>query len=86
MVTRFCERNGIRFPSVRIVIRSYEFVSLVHRRILARVFGVPVFNLYGSMGTGHLLIENESGEMKPSYDTAMLEVVELEDSSKGPTV
>jgi phenylacetate-CoA ligase len=72
----FCERRGIRFPSVRFVICSYEFVSVVHRRILQRVFGVPVFNLYGSTETGHLLMENEAGEMKPSYDTALLEVVD----------
>jgi len=74
----FCERNGIRFPSLRLVICSYEFVSVVHRRILQRVFGVPVFNLYGSTETGHLLMENETGEMKPSYDTALLEVVDAD--------
>jgi phenylacetate-CoA ligase len=71
----YCERHGIRFPSLRFVLCSYEFVSVVHRRILARVFGVPVFNLYGSTETGHLLMENERGEMKPSYDTAFLEIV-----------
>jgi phenylacetate-CoA ligase len=71
----FCERHGIRFPSLRFVICSYEFVSVVHRRILTRVFDVPVFNLYGSTETGHLLMENEAGEMKPSYETALLEVV-----------
>lgn len=71
----FCERRGIRFPSLQFVICSYEFVSVLPRRILERVFGVPVFNLYGSTETGHLLMENEAGEMKPSYDTALLEVV-----------
>jgi phenylacetate-CoA ligase len=76
----FCERHGIRFPSLRFVICSYEFVSVTHRRILERVFGVPVFNLYGSTETGHLLMENDASEMKPSYDTAMLEVIE-EDSA-----
>ncbi len=76
----FCERKGIRFPSLRFVICSYEFMSIVHRRILQRVFGVPVFNLYGSTETGHLLMENEAGEMKPSHDTALLEVVDNADS------
>jgi phenylacetate-CoA ligase len=79
----FCERQGIRFPSVRFVICSYEFVSVVHRRILQRVFGVPVFNLYGSTETGHLLMENEAGEMKPSYDTALLEVVDADTADIG---
>jgi len=71
----YCEQHGIRFPSVRFGLCSYEFVSVVHRRILARALGVPVFNLYGSTETGHLLMENERGEMKASYDTAFLEIV-----------
>ncbi len=79
----FCERNHIRFPSLRFVICSYEFVSVVHRRIIHRVFGVPVFNLYGSTETGHLLMENEAGEMKPSYDTAALEVVDTDAAGIG---
>ncbi|MGC3959653.1 MAG: hypothetical protein QM813_17410 [Verrucomicrobiota bacterium] len=79
----FCERKGIRFPSVRFVVCSYEFVSVVHRRILQRVFGVPVFNLYGSTETGHLLMENEAGEMKPSYDTALFEVADADAAGIG---
>jgi len=71
----YCEQHGIRFPSLRFVSCSYEFVSVVHRLILTRVFGLPVFSLYGSTETGHLLMENERGEMRPSYDTAFLEIV-----------
>jgi phenylacetate-CoA ligase len=71
----YCEQHRIKFPSLKFILCSYEFVSVVHRKILARVFGVPVFNLYGSTETGHLLMENERGEMKPSYDTAFLEIV-----------
>ncbi len=44
----YCERQGLRFPSLEFVLCSYEFVSVVHRRILERVFDIPVFNLYGS--------------------------------------
>ena len=82
----YCEQRGIRFPSLRFVLCSYEFVSVVHRRILARVFGVPVFNLYGSTETGHLLMENERGEMKPSYDTAFLEVADADQHGIGDLV
>ncbi len=72
----FCERHGLRFPSVKFILCSYEFESVVHRRILQRVFGVPVFNLYGSTETGHLLMEDEHGAMKASLENALLEVVE----------
>jgi phenylacetate-CoA ligase len=82
----YCEQHGIRFPSLRFVLCSYEFVSVVHRRILVRAFGVPVFNLYGSTETGHLLMENERGEMKPSYETAFFEIVAADDRGIGDLV
>ncbi|HXR49174.1 MAG TPA: hypothetical protein VN784_17200 [Candidatus Limnocylindrales bacterium] len=82
----YCEQHHIRFPSVRFVLCSYEFVSVVHRRILKRVLGVPVFNLYGSTETGHLLMENEHGAMKPSYDTAFLEIVDADAHGVGELV
>jgi phenylacetate-CoA ligase len=72
----YCEREGIRFPSIKFLVCSYEFVSTVHRQILERVFGVPILNLYGSTETGHLLMENEHGEMKPSLGNVFYEIVE----------
>jgi phenylacetate-CoA ligase len=81
-----CERNGIRFPSVKFILCSYEFVSIVHRKILQRVFGVPVFNFYGSTETGHLLMENEHGEMKASYENVFYEIVEPDERGVGDLV
>jgi phenylacetate-CoA ligase len=71
----YCERHGITFPSVQFILCSYEFVSVAHRRILRRVFGVPVFNLYGSTETGHLLMENEHGQMMASLDHVFYEIL-----------
>ncbi len=71
----YCERQGIKFPTLKFILGSYEFVSVVHKKIIARVFGVPVLNLYGSTETGHLLMENERGELKASLDTAFLEII-----------
>src|SRR5487761_2062451 len=82
----YCEQHGLKFPSLKFILGSYEFVSVVHRRILERVFGVPVFNLYGSTETGHLLMENEAGEMKPGYDTAFLEIVDADNRGIGDLV
>jgi phenylacetate-CoA ligase len=86
LFAQYCERYGVRFPSLRFIICSYEFVSAVHRRILERVFGVPIFNLYGSTETGHLLMENEHGEMIPSLETALLEVVEPDANGAGDLI
>ncbi len=72
----YCERNGLAFPSVKFILCSYEFVSVTHRRILERVFRGPVFNLYGATETGHLLMENEGGEMKASLENVFYELAE----------
>jgi phenylacetate-CoA ligase len=82
----YCERNKIRFPSLRFILASYEFVSVVHRRILERVFGVPVFNLYGSTETGHLLMENTRGEMKACHEVVFYEVLTPDDRGIGELV
>jgi len=82
----FCERNRIKLPSLKFILCSYEFVSAGHKKILARVFGVPVFNLYGSTETGHLLMENEQGEMKASHETAFLELANQDSTGIGDLV
>lgn len=82
----YCERAGLRFPSLQFVLCSYEFASVVHKRILERVFGVPVLNLYGSTETGHLLMEDGQGRMKPCYENAFLEVVQPDDRGVGDLI
>jgi len=86
LFARYCEQQGIRLPSVQFILCSYEYVSVLHRRILQRAFGAPVFNLYGSTETGHLLMEDERGEMRPSLETAFLEVIEPDAGGVGELV
>jgi phenylacetate-CoA ligase len=82
----YCEKHGLRFPSLKFILGSYEYVSVVHRRILERVFGVPVFNLYGSTETGHLLMEDAAGQMRVSSETAFLEIVSPDQAGVGDLV
>lgn len=82
----YCERHAIRLPALQFIICSYEFLSAAHRRILNRVFGVPVYNLYGSTETGHLLMEDEFGHLIPSLPTAFLELVNRDASGVGDLV
>src|ERR1017187_7763616 len=82
----YCEQHGLKFPSLKFILGSYEFVSVVHRRILERVFGVPVFNLYGSTETGHLLMENARGQMEPCHGNVFYEVIEPDKRGIGDLV
>jgi len=83
---QYCEQHNLKFPTLKFILCSYEFASVVHRQILARVFNVPVFNLYGSTETGHLLMETTAGEMKPVYDTALLEMADTDARGIGALV
>lgn len=82
----FCERAGIKFPSLKFLFCSYEFVSVVHRKILQRVFGVPIFNLYGSTEAGHLLVEGERGPMLGSEENVFYEIIDADERGVGELV
>lgn len=75
LFARYCQRHRIPLPTVKFVLSSYEYLSVVHRRALQDAFQVPVFDLYGSTETGHLLMEVEPGLMAPSHATAYLEIL-----------
>ncbi len=83
---RYCEQQGIQFPRLKFVLCSYEYLSTVHRRVLERAFKVPVFNLYGSTETGHLLMESAGGVLRPSLETAALEVLKTDHRGVGDLV
>jgi phenylacetate-coenzyme A ligase PaaK-like adenylate-forming protein len=82
----YCERRGLKFPSVKFILCSYEFVSVVHRRIIERVFGVPVLNFYGSTETGHLLMEDDAGEMKSYPENVYYEVINQDERGIGDMI
>jgi len=81
-----CERRKIKFPRLKFIFTSYEYTSVLHQRILERVFGVPVYNLYGSTETGHLLMEQKDGRMVESRPVAHLQVINEDDRGIGELV
>jgi phenylacetate-CoA ligase len=83
---RHCERRGVTFPKLKFIFTSYEFASVLHKQVLERVFGVPVYNLYGSTETGHLLMENGAGRMVPSGNIAHLDVINEDERGIGELV
>jgi len=83
---RHCERRGVTLPKLKFIFTSYEFTSVLHQRVLERAFGVPVYNLYGSTETGHLLMENEAGRMIPSGKIAQLDVINEDERGVGELV
>lgn len=81
-----CEFRKVKFARLRFIFTSYEYTSVLHKRILERVFNVPVYNLYGSTETGHLLMEDGAGQMVASRDVAYLDVINEDDRRVGELV
>jgi phenylacetate-CoA ligase len=81
-----CERRKVKFKKLKFILTSYEYTSVLHKRILERVFGVPVYNLYGSTETGHLMMEQRPGEMVPSPKIALLDVINEDERGIGELV
>ncbi|MBS0631888.1 MAG: hypothetical protein JSS11_08240 [Verrucomicrobia bacterium] len=81
-----CERRKVVFPKLKFIFTSYEYTSVLHKRILERVFKVPVYNLYGSTETGHLLMEDGAGRMVASEKIARLDVINVDDRGIGELV
>jgi phenylacetate-CoA ligase len=82
-LAQYCRAHGVRFPSLKFIISSYEYLSCVHRELMTSTFQVPVYNLYGSTETGHLLMEDLAGRMQASEATAYLELVDADDAGVG---
>lgn len=81
-----CEKRKVKFPKLTFILTSYEYTSVLHKRILERAFAVPVYNLYGSTETGHLMMERRPGEMVPSPKIAHLDVINEDDRGIGELV
>ncbi len=82
----YCQRNQLQLPSLQFIVSTYEYLSVVHREIMERVFQVPVYNLFGSTETGHLLMENIHHQMISNEQNAFLEVVDMDDQGIGNLV
>jgi phenylacetate-CoA ligase len=81
-----CELRKVKFPRLKFILTTYEYTSVLHKRILERVFGVPVYNLYGSTETGHLMMEQGDGRMLASRNVAHLDVINQDDRGIGELV
>jgi phenylacetate-CoA ligase len=81
-----CEFRKVRLAKLRFIFTSYEYTSVLNKRILERVFNVPVYNLYGSTETGHLLMEDDAGRMVASRNVAHLDVINEDDRGVGELV
>ncbi|HEY9154672.1 MAG TPA: hypothetical protein VIM69_06050 [Opitutaceae bacterium] len=81
-----CERKKVKFPKLQFIFTSYEYTSVLHKKILERAFGVPVYNLYGSTETGHLMMERIDGKMAPSPKIAHLDVINKDERGIGELV
>ena len=72
---RFVAENNLpRIPSLRAVITTSEILTEKSREVIAKAFGVPVFNEYGCGEVGSIAHECEHGSMHVMSDNLYLEI------------
>jgi phenylacetate-CoA ligase len=72
---RLLQQQGIRMP-VRMVFTSGELLQPLIRENLSRVFGAPVFDVYGTSETKEIAWQCREGEMHVNADVVHLEAVD----------
>ena len=74
---RHCELGGARFPSLKGIVTSAETLWPHQRELFEAVFGVKVFNRYGSRELGHVASECEMHEgLHLNVDRVVVEVID----------
>jgi phenylacetate-CoA ligase len=74
---RYCRDRRIVFPSLRAIITSAEQLLQDQRRLVEEVFGVPIFDRYGSREFGNVAQECERHDgLHVAIDNVFLEVVD----------
>jgi phenylacetate-CoA ligase len=51
-LVRALEREGLSMPRVEVLWTAYEYCSVLHRPVLERAFGVPVYTVYAATDLG----------------------------------
>ncbi|MBI1853310.1 MAG: phenylacetate--CoA ligase family protein [Planctomycetes bacterium] len=72
---RRARRLGLDLHQPSYVTLSYEFVSGLHRREIAKALSAPLLNLYGSTEAGVLFMECERGLLHHNHDYSHVELV-----------
>jgi phenylacetate-CoA ligase len=78
----YCREHGVHIPSLKGIICSAEQLFDYQRELFAEVFGVPVFNRYGSREFG--AVAQECGEHVGLHVNAERVLVEILDNDDRP--
>ncbi|MUT64893.1 AMP-binding protein [Paenibacillus sp. NEAU-GSW1] len=74
-----------QFPSLRAIWVAGELLSPKRKLHLEQLWGVPVYNLFGSTETGNIAVMCEEGNLHYSEDEFYIEVLEEDHRSPKPT-
>jgi phenylacetate-CoA ligase len=70
--------KAFRLPSLKVVFTTGEPLYPDQRELIARAFGVPVANEFGSRDSGYIAHESPAGQMLVMSESTLLEVLDAE--------
>ncbi len=72
-LSRWARRRGVRPYQPALIVLTYEFASLIHRRQIGQVFDAPIVSSYGSTETGYVFVECEQGCMHQNVESCRVD-------------
>jgi len=89
LLSRLCRyvlRTGKRAYQPPLIVLTYEFPSLIHRRHLAAVFDTPIMSSYGTTESGYVFIECEHRRFHQNVDYCRVDFLPFRDDCGGPSL
>ena len=76
--------NQVDMYQPSVIVYSYEFISAIHTKAIAKVFNAPQISSYGTSETGFVLEECEAGLLHQNIDFCRIDFHPLKDEFGGP--
>jgi phenylacetate-CoA ligase len=83
---RYAARVGVRPFQPSLIILTYEYPSLLHRRHIQTVFDAPIMSSFGSTESGYVFIECECGRMHQNTDFCRVDFLPFGADRASPSV
>jgi phenylacetate-coenzyme A ligase PaaK-like adenylate-forming protein len=83
---RYIASAGRRVFQPGVIVFTYEYPTVLHRRQIARVFDVPLASSYGTTETGYVFIQCEHGRLHQNTDFCRVDFQPFTAGFGGPSL
>ena len=85
-LARHIAQHNLKVRSPGLIILTYEYPSVLHRRQISLVFDSPLASSYGSTEAGYVLMECEAGRMHQVTGSCHVDFIPFKPEQGGPDI